>query len=96
MNNVLPRDDDTKTVKFLLKENLARYKLNYTGKKKLKAIIIDNNEYRYNPSNPISNMLKSELESKSKTNEYRAFQIKELAATDTVKKICYKKKSINN
>ena len=83
MNNVLPRDDDTKTVKFLLKENLARYKLNNKGKK-LKAIIIDNNQYRYNPSNPISNMLKSELERKRKTYEYRAFQIKELAATDTV------------
>ena len=27
MNNELP-DGDTKTVKFLLKENLARYKLN--------------------------------------------------------------------
>ena len=39
MNNELP-DDDTKTVKFLLKENLARYKLNNKGKK-LKTIIID-------------------------------------------------------
>ena len=35
MNNELP-DDDTKTVKFLLKENLARYKLNNKGKKNLK------------------------------------------------------------
>ena len=33
MNNVLPPDDDTKTVKFLLKEILARYKLNNKGKK---------------------------------------------------------------
>ena len=42
MNNVLPPDDDTKTVKFLLKENLARYKLNNKGKK-LKTLIIDGN-----------------------------------------------------
>ena len=83
MNNVLPPDDDTKIVKFLLKENLERYKLNNNGKQ-LKAIIIDSNQYRYNPSKPISNKLKSELESKRKTNEYRAYQIKELAAADTV------------
>ena len=36
MNNVLPPDDDTKTVKFLLKENLARYKLNIEEVKNLK------------------------------------------------------------
>ena len=36
MNNVLPPDDDTKTVKFLLKENLARYKLNIQEVKHLK------------------------------------------------------------
>ena len=83
MNNVLPPDDDTKTVKFLPKENLERYKLNNNGKQ-LKAIIIDSNQYRYNPSKPISNKLKSELESKRTPNEYRAYQIKELAATDTV------------
>ena len=41
-------------------------------------------------------MLKSELESKRKTNEYKAYQVKELAATDTVKKKCNKKKSIEN
>ena len=92
MNNELPPDDDTKTVKFLLKENLARYKLNNKGKK-LKAIIIDNNQYRYNPSKPISNKLKSELESKRKTNEYRAYQIKELAATDTVKKFAKRRRA---
>ena len=92
MNNELPPDDDTKTVKFLLKENLARYKLNNKGKK-LKAIIIDNNQYRYNPSKPISNKLKSELESKRKTNEYRAYQIKELAATDTVKKFAIRRRA---
>ena len=33
MNNVLPPEDDTKIVKFLLTENLARYKLNNKGKK---------------------------------------------------------------
>ena len=32
MNNVFPSDDDTKTVKLLLKENLARYKSNNKGK----------------------------------------------------------------
>ena len=82
MRNELP-DDDTKTVKFLLKENLARYKLNNKGKK-LKTLIIDDNQYRYNPTTPISNKLKSKLEKKRQTNEYRAYQIKELAATDTV------------
>ena len=60
MNNELP-DDDTKTVKFLLKENWARYKLNNKGKK-LKTLIIDNKQYRYNPTKPISNKLKSKLE----------------------------------
>ena len=35
MNNVLPPDDETKTVKFLRKENLARYKLNNKGIKNL-------------------------------------------------------------
>ena len=70
MNNVLPPDDDTKTVKFLLKENLARYKLNNKGKK-LKTLIIDDNQYRYNPTKPISKKLKSKLEKKRQTNEYR-------------------------
>ena len=91
MNNVLPPDDDTKTVKFLLKENLARYKLNNKGKK-LKTLIIDDNQYRYNPTKPISNKLKSKLEKKRQTNEYRANQIKELAATDTVRKFAIGKK----
>ena len=86
MNNELP-DDDTKTVNFLLKENLARYKLNSEGKKKLKTLIIDDNQYRYNPTKPIGNKLKSKLERKRKTNEYRAYQIKEQSATDTVKQI---------
>ena len=92
MNNVLPPDDDTKTVKFLLKENLARYKLNRRGKK-LKTIIIDNNQYRYNPSKPISNKLKSKLAKKRRTNEYRAYQIKELAATETVRKFAVRKRA---
>ena len=94
MNNELP-DNDTKTVKFLLKANLARYKLNKKGKK-LKTLIIDENQYRYNPTKPISNKLKSKLEKKRQTNEYRAYQIKELAATDTVRKFAIKKKSNNN
>ena len=38
-------------------------------------------------------MLKSELESKRKTNEYKAYQIKELAATDTVKKIAIRRRA---
>ena len=92
MNNVLPPDDDTKTVKFLLKENLARYKLNNKGKK-LKTLIIDDNQYRYNPTKPISNKLKSKLEKKRQTNEYRAYQIKELAATDTVRKFAIRKRA---
>ena len=92
MNNVLPPDDDTKTVKFLLKENLARYKLNNKGKK-LKTLIIDDNQYRYNPTKPISNKLKSKLEKKRQTNEYRAYQIKELAATDTVRNFAIRKRA---
>ena len=92
MNNVLPPDDDTKTVKFLLKENLATYKLNNKGKK-LKTLIIDENQYRYNPTKPISNKLKSKLEKKRQTNEYRAYQIKELAATDTVRKLAIRKRA---
>ena len=92
MNNVLLPDDDTKTVKFLLKENLARYKLN-KKRKKLKTIIIDNNQYRYNPTKPISNKLKSKLEKKKKTNEYRAYQIKEQSATETVKKFAIRKRA---
>ena len=92
MNNVLPPDDDTKTVKFLLKENLARYKLNNKGKK-LKTLIIDDNQYRYNPTKPKSNKLRSKLEKKRQTNEYRAYQIKELAATDTVRKFAIRKRA---
>ena len=73
-------------------KNLARYKLNNKGKR-LKAIIIDNNQHRYKPSKPISNKLKSELESKRTTNEYRAYQIKELAATGTVKKFAIRRRT---
>ena len=91
MNNELP-DDDTKTDKFLLKENLARYKLN-NKVKKLETLIIDDNQYRYNPTKPISNKLKSKLEKKRRTNEYRAYQIKELAATDTVRKFAVRKRA---
>ena len=87
MNNVLPPDDDTKTVTFLLKENLARYKLNNKGKK-LKTLSIDDNQYRYK-----SNKLKSKLAKKRRTNEYRAYQIKELAATETVRKFAVRKRA---
>ena len=37
--------------------------------------------------------MKSELESKRKTNEHRAYQIKELAATDTVKKFAIRRRA---
>ena len=91
MNNELP-DGDTKTVKFLLKENLARYKLNNKGKK-FKTLIIDDNHDRYNPTKNLSNKLKSKLAKKRRTNEYRAYQIKELAATDTVRKFAVRKRA---
>ena len=74
------------------KENLARYKLNINGKK-LKTLIIDDNQYRYNPTKPISNKFKNKLERKRKTNEYRACQIKEQSATDTVKKNAIRKRA---
>ena len=73
------------------KENLARYKLNSKGKK-LKTIVIDNTQFRYNPTKPISNKLKSK-EKKRKTNEYRAYQIKEQSATGTVKKNAIRKRA---
>ena len=81
-----------KLLNFLLKENLARYKLNNKGKT-LKTLIIDDNQYRYNPTKPISNKLKNKLEKKRQTNEYRAYQIKELAATDTVRKFAIRKRA---
>ena len=56
-----PSDDGAKTVKFLLKENLARYKLNNKGTN-LKTLIIDDNQCRYNPTKPISHKSKSKLE----------------------------------
>ena len=56
--------------------------------------MIDNTQFRYNPTKPISNKLKSK-EKKRKTNEYRAYLIKEQSASGTVKKKCCKKKSNN-
>ena len=50
MNRDLPLDGNTKIVQHLLKETLVEYKLNNKGKK-LKTIIIGNNQYRYNPEN---------------------------------------------
>ena len=61
MNRDLPPDENTKIVKYLLKEHLGEYKLNNKGKK-LKTIIIGNNQYRYNPEKPISNRLGKRLE----------------------------------
>ena len=43
-----------KLLSFFLKKILARYKLNNKGKK-LKTLVIDGNQYRYNPTKPISN-----------------------------------------
>ena len=37
--------------------------------------------------------MKSKLEKKRRTNEYRAYQIKELAATDTVRKFAVRKRA---
>ena len=37
--------------------------------------------------------MKRELEKKKRTNEYRAFQIKELEATDTVRKFAVRKRA---
>ena len=37
--------------------------------------------------------MKSKLEKKRQTNEYRAYQIKELAATDTVRKFAIRKRA---
>ena len=78
-----------KLLTFFFKK-IARYKLNNKGKK-IKAIIIGNNPNRYNPTKPKSNKLKSKFEKKRKTNEYKAYQIKEQSATDTVKKIAIRK-----
>ena len=91
VNNALP-DDETQKLLTFFKENLARYKLNSNGKK-LKALIIDDIQYRYNPTKPMSNKFKNKLESKRKTNEYRACQIKEQSATDTVQKITIRQRA---
>ena len=61
MNRDLLPDENTKIVKYLLKESLGEYKVNNKGKK-LKTIIIRNNQYRYNPEKPISNRLSKRLE----------------------------------
>ena len=44
MNRDSPPDENTKIVKYLLKENLGEYKVNNKGKQ-LKTIIIGNNQY---------------------------------------------------
>ena len=92
MNRDLPPDENTKIVKFVLKENLGQYKLNNKGKK-LKTIIIGNTQYRYNPNKPISNKLSKRLQSIKKTNEYKANQIRERVSTRTVLKHAIKKKA---
>ena len=66
MNRDLPPDENTKIIKYLLKENVGEYKVNNKGKK-LKTIIIGNTQYRYNPEKPISNRLSKRLEAVNKT-----------------------------
>lgn len=95
MNRDLPPDENTKAIKFMLKENLGRYKLNNRGKK-LKTIIYDNKEYRYNPEKPISKKLEKKLETFKKTNEYKAHKVKQEEAFNTVKKHVIKKKATIN
>ena len=93
MNRDLPPDENTKIVKYLLKENLGEYKVNNKGKK-LKTIIIGNNQYRYNPEKPISNRLSKRLEAVKKTNDYKANQIRERVGARTVLKHAIKKKAV--
>ena len=93
MNRDLPPDENTKIVKYLLKENLGEYKVNNKGKQ-LKTIIIGNNQYRYNPEKPISNRLSKRLEAVKKTNDYKANQIRERVGARTVLKHAIKKKAV--
>jgi len=65
MNNALPPDDD-KNCEVSSPRKFANYKLNNSCKQ-LKTIFIDKSRYRYSPSRPIGNRLKSELASKRKT-----------------------------
>ena len=95
MNRDLSPDENTKVVKYLLKENLGEYKVNNKGKQ-LKTIIIGNNQYKYNPEKPISNRLSKRLEAVKKTNDYKANQIRERVGARTVLKHAIKKKSSNN
>ena len=74
MHRDFPPDENTKIVKYLLKENLGEYQVNNKGKK-LKTIIVGNNQYRYNPEKPISNRLSKRLEAVKKTNDYKANQL---------------------
>ena len=54
--------------------------------KKLKTLI-------NSPTKPITNKLKSKLAKKRRTSEYRAYRIKELAATETVRKFAVRKRA---
>ena len=93
MNRDLPPDENTKAIKFMLKENLGRYKLNRKGKK-LKTIVIDDKEYRYNPEKPISKKLEKKLQSfKELSREYKANAIRERVSTRTVLKHAIRKKA---
>ena len=92
MNRNLAPDENTKIVKYILKNNVGQYKLNKKGKQ-LKTIIIGSNQYRYNADKPLSKKLIKQLESVKKTNEYKANQIRERVGTRTVLKHAVKKKA---
>ena len=92
MDRDLPPDENTKIIKFILKENLGHYKLKNKGKK-LKTIVIGNTNYWYTPNKPISNKLTRRLQSVKNTNEYKANQVRERVGTRTVLKHAIKKKA---
>ena len=92
MNRNLAPDENTKIVKYILKNNVGQYKLNKKGKQ-LKTIIIGSNQYRYNADKPLSKKLIKQLESVKTTNEYKANQIRERVGTRTVLKHAVKKKA---
>ena len=95
MNRELVPDENSKIVKYLLKENLGEYKVNNRGKK-LQTIIIGNNKYRYNPEKPICNRLSKRLQAVKKTNDYKANQVRERVGARTVLTHAIKKKSSHN
>lgn len=92
MNRHLPPDENTKIVKYILKEKVGHYKVNNKGRK-LKTIVIENKQYRYNPDKPLSNKLIKELERVRKANKYKAFKEREEEGIKTVLKYAIRKKA---